>query len=165
MPSRFGSLIVKPLQEIGKQEKRVQPKVIFTDGLDKCADGDAHAEIIKINAPSIREGSTPFRWAISSRTEPYIIPISKQNSIAPVTYSVELPISCQADSEIEMYLLGGRTYLKNKISRNSCHHGQLTTISGPLSRQWLACLLTLLLPCIMCPVHETCNSVIKCNLF
>jgi len=85
MPSRFGSLIVKPLQEIGKQEKRVQPKVIFTDGLDKCADGDAHAEIIKINAPSIREGSTPFHWAISSRTEPYIIPISKQNSIAPVT--------------------------------------------------------------------------------
>ena len=31
----------------------------------------------------------------------------KQDNIASVIYSVELPISCEADSEIEMYLRGG----------------------------------------------------------
>ena len=46
--AQFRSLLVEPLQELGKQGKRVQPKAIFIDGLDECAGGDAQAEIIKI---------------------------------------------------------------------------------------------------------------------
>ena len=107
MPSQFRSLIVEPLQEIGKQGKRVQSKAILIDGLDECASGDAQAEIIKIIASSVSEGSTPFHWAIFSRAEPRIVSTFKQDNIASVTHSVELPISREADDEIEMYLRGG----------------------------------------------------------
>ena len=64
MPSQFRSLIVEPFQELRKQGKKVQPKAVFIDGLDECTGGDAQAEIIKIIASSVREGSTPFCWAI-----------------------------------------------------------------------------------------------------
>ena len=106
MPFQFRSLIVDPIQELGKQGKRVQQKAIFIDGLDECAGGDAQAEIIKIIASSVREGSTPFHWAIFSRAEPRIVSTFKQDSIIPVTHSIELPISREADGEIEMYLRG-----------------------------------------------------------
>jgi len=106
IPAQFRSLIVEPLQELGKQGKRLQPKAIFIDGLDECAGGDAQAEIIKIIASSIREGSTPFHWVIFSRAEPRIVSTFKQDSIASVTHFIELPISRKADGEIEMYLRG-----------------------------------------------------------
>ena len=107
MPSQLRSLIVEPLRELEKQGKRVQPKAIFIDGLDECAGEDAQAEIIKIIASSIRERSTPFHWAIFSRAEPRIVSTFKQDNIAPVVHSVELPISREADGEIELYLRGG----------------------------------------------------------
>ena len=106
MSSQFRSLILEPLQELGKEGKRVQPKAVFIDGLDECADGNAQAEIIKIIASSVREGSTPFHWAIFSRAEPRIVSTFKQDSIVTVTHSIELPISREADDEIEMYLRG-----------------------------------------------------------
>jgi len=105
--SQFRFLILERIQELGKQGKRVQPKVIFIDGLDECSGDDAQAEIIKIIASSVREGSTPFHWAIFSRAEPRIVSTFKQENIASVIHSVELPISREADSEIEMYLRGG----------------------------------------------------------
>ena len=77
MPSQFKSLIVEPLQELRKQGKSIQPKAIVIDGLDECAGEDAQAAIIKIIASSIREGSTPFHWAIFSRSEPRIVSIFK----------------------------------------------------------------------------------------
>ena len=58
-----------------------------------------------------------------------------------------------------------RTYWNNKISQNCRHHGQLTTISGHLSRQRLTYLLTLLLSYVMWPIQQTRNSVNDCNLF
>ena len=119
MPSQFRSLIVEPLWELEKQEKRVQPKAIFIDGLDECVDGDAQAEIIEIIASSVREGSTPFHWAIFSRAEPRIVSTFKQDSVASVTHSVELPISREADDEIEMYLRGG---LKNILQKQNFLH-------------------------------------------
>ena len=107
MPSQFGSLIVEPIRDLEKQGKKVQPKAIFIDGLDECASKDAQAEIIKIIASSVRERSTPFNWAIFSRAEPHIMSTFKQDNIASVTHSIELPISREADSEIEMYLRAG----------------------------------------------------------
>jgi len=106
IPFQFGSLIVEPIQELEKQGKRVPPKAIFIDGLDECAGKDAQAEIIKIIASSVRERSTPFHWAIFSRAEPRIVSTFKQDNIASVIHSVELPISREADNEIEMYLRG-----------------------------------------------------------
>ena len=104
--SQFRSLIVEPLRDLGKQGKRVQPKAVFIDGLDECADGDAQVEIIETITSSVREGSTPFYWAIFSRAEPRIVSTFKQDNIASVIHSIELPISREADGEIEMYLRG-----------------------------------------------------------
>jgi len=106
MLSQFRSLIVEPIQELEKQGKRVQPKVVFIDGLDECTSGDTQAEIIKIIASSVRERSTPFHWVIFSRAEPRIVSTFKQDNIASVIHSVELPISREADGETEMYLRG-----------------------------------------------------------
>jgi len=75
--------------------------------LDECAGKDAQAEIIEIIASSVRERSTPFHWAIFSRAEPRIVSTFKQDNIAFVTHSIELPIFPEADGEIEMYLWGG----------------------------------------------------------
>ena len=119
MASQFRSLIVEPLREIGEKGKRVQPKAILIDGLDECADGDAQAEIIEIIASSAREGSTPFRWAIFSRAEPRIVSIFKQDNIASIIHSVELPISHEADDDIEMYLRGG---FKNILDQQGFPH-------------------------------------------
>ena len=105
--SQFESLIVEPLRKLGKQGNRVQPRAIFIDGLDECAGEDAQAEIIEIIASSVRERSTPFHWVIFSRAEPRIVSTFKQDNIASVIHSVELPISREADDEIEMYLRGG----------------------------------------------------------
>jgi len=107
IPSQFRSLFVEPIKELWEQGKRVQAKAIFIDGLDECAGGDAQAEIIEIIASSVREGTTPFHWAIFSRAEPRIVSTFKQDSIASVIHSVELPISREADGEIEIYLRGG----------------------------------------------------------
>ena len=91
-------------------------KAILIDGLGECAGKDAQAETIKIIASSVREGSTPFHWAIFSRAEPPIVSTFNQDSIAFVTHSVELPISREADDEIEMYLRGG---FKNILERQN----------------------------------------------
>jgi len=84
----------------------IRPKAVFIDGLDECAGEDAQAEIIKMIASSVRNGSTPFRWAIFSRAESRIVSTFKQDNVASVTHSVELPISRDADGEIKMYLRG-----------------------------------------------------------
>ena len=107
MPSQFKSLIVESIRELEKQGKRIQPKAIFIDGLDECVGKDVQAEIIEIIASSVRERSTPFHWAIFSRAEPRIVSAFKQDNITSVTHSIELPISREADGEIEMYLRGG----------------------------------------------------------
>jgi len=119
MASQFQLLIVEPLQEIEKQGKRVQRKAIFIDGLDECEDEDAQAEIIEVIAHSVRTGSTPLRWAIFSCAEPRIVSTFSQDSIASITHSVELPISCEADGEIELYLRGE---FKNILRRLDCLH-------------------------------------------
>ena len=106
MPLQFRLLIVEPLQVLQRHGKRVKPRAIFIDGLDECAGEDAQAEIIEIIASSVRERSIPFHWAIFSRAEPRIVSTFKQDNIASVIHSVELPISREADGEIELYLRG-----------------------------------------------------------
>jgi len=104
--SQFKELIIEPIQELKKQGKRVQPKAVFIDGLDECTGEDAQAEIIKMIASSIGDRSTLFCWAIFSHAKPRIVSTFKQDSVASITHSVELPISRDADGEIEIYLRG-----------------------------------------------------------
>ena len=117
--SQFKALIIEPLQELEKQGKRVQPKAVFIDGLDECMGEEAQAEIIEVIASSVRTRSTPFRWAIFSRAEPRIVSTFSQDTIASITHFVELPISREADGEIELYLRGE---FKNILRRRNCLH-------------------------------------------
>ena len=126
LPSQFESFIVEPLQELKKQGKRIQPKAIFIDGLDECLGEATRAEIIEIIASSVRAKSTPFCWAIFSRAEPHIVSTFNQDSVASVTHSVVLPISREADAEIEMYLRGE---FRNILERRGCR--QLLSIWPP----------------------------------
>ena len=163
IPFQFGSLIVEPIRELEKQGKRVQPKAIFIDGLDECAGKDAQAEIIEIIASSVRERSIGLSSAAlnlalcphSSRTTS-LLSFILLNSPSLVRQTVRSRCIFGVDS---------RTYWNNKISQNCRHHGQLTMISGPLSRQRLAYLLTLPLCCVMWLIHQTRNSANDCSLF
>jgi len=165
LPSQFESLIVDPLQELKRQGKRIQPKAIFIDGLDECLGEAAQAEIIEIIASSVRAKSTPFCWAIFSRAEPRIVSTFNQDSVASVTHPVELPISREADGEIEMYLRGE---FRNILERRGCR--QLLSIWPSdsilryLSMQQMACLRILLLCYDTWPIHQTGNSMSDSNL-
>lgn len=107
LASQFNSLIIEPFQELKKQGRCVRRTSIIIDGLDECADRESQVEIIRIIASSIRVGSTPFRWAVFSREEPYIVSTFTSPSVSSHCYSVYLPISRKADEEIELYLRGG----------------------------------------------------------
>ena len=162
LPSQFESLIVEPLQELKKQGKRIQPKAIFIDGLDECLGEAAQAEIIEIIASSVRAKSTPFYWAIFSRAEPRIVSTFKQDSIASITHSVELPISREADGEIEMYLWDE---FRNILERRGCR--QLLSVwpsDSDIKSLVNMGYLTLLLCCVMWPIHQTDNSMSDSNL-
>ncbi|KAJ3554722.1 hypothetical protein NP233_g12361 [Leucocoprinus birnbaumii] len=104
---QFQSLIVEPLQELEQQSRAIQRRVIFIDGLDECADIGAQMEIIEVIASSVNAGTTPFRWAIFSRSEPHLTSTFDSPLVSPHTHRVFLPISRQADTEIELYLRGG----------------------------------------------------------
>ncbi|KAF5353304.1 hypothetical protein D9756_007948 [Leucocoprinus leucothites] len=119
MASQFKSLIVEPLQELREQGKDVQRRPIIIDGLDECKSTSAQAGIIEIIASSIQAGSTPFRWAIFSREEPHIVSAFASSTISSLCHSVLLPISREADGEIELYLRGG---FENILRRRNLFH-------------------------------------------
>ncbi|KAJ3564600.1 hypothetical protein NP233_g8195 [Leucocoprinus birnbaumii] len=107
MPVQYQSLIVAPLQELKERGREVQQRTIIIDGLDECASKAAQVEIINIIASSIQAGFTLFRWAFFSREEAHIIDAFKAPLVSTHTQSIFLPISREADKEIETYLRGG----------------------------------------------------------
>ncbi|KXN81187.1 hypothetical protein AN958_05876 [Leucoagaricus sp. SymC.cos] len=107
MPAQFTSLIVEPLQELGKRGNGIRRRTIFIDGLDECQGNNAQTEIIEIIAASVRDQTTPFRWAIFSRPEPHIKTAFDRGYIFPLCQRVLLPISHEADGDIELYLKDG----------------------------------------------------------
>jgi hypothetical protein len=105
MSAQFDSLIVRPMQDLEKQGASVGQKAIFIDGLDECANRDAQVKIIQLIAASVRDKSTPLRWAIFSRAETHILSTFEHERISPITRIIELPIrSPDDDREIELYL-------------------------------------------------------------
>ncbi|KAF5359360.1 hypothetical protein D9756_003594 [Leucocoprinus leucothites] len=119
MSSQFRSLIVEPLQELIERGRDVRTRPIIIDGLDECQSTSAQMEIIEIITSSIRAGSTPFRWAIFSREEPHIVSAFAPSIVSSLCHSVLLPISREADGEIELYLRGG---FENILRRRNLLH-------------------------------------------
>lgn len=104
---QFQELIALPLQELQKEGKGVDEGVIFIDGLDECDGEDAQCAIIDIVSSSVRERSTPFIWAFFSRPEPHIVARFSSHHVHELCWKLTLPISRDADGEIELYLRDG----------------------------------------------------------
>lgn len=101
---QFQEFFVKPLRELRSQGEDVGEKVIIIDGLDECAGIGAQCDIIEIIATSVREETTPFRWALFSRPEPHIVASFTSDRIFPLSLHIELAVSRQVDHEIWRYL-------------------------------------------------------------
>lgn len=123
MVYQFKSLIVEPLQELKRRGKEIERKTVFIDGLDECESPIAQLDIIEIIASSIRAGSTPFRWAIFSREEPFIVSAFSTTHVSSYYHSVLLPISRDVDREIELYLRAG---FENILRRRNLLHLSLS---------------------------------------
>lgn len=108
LSSQFRHLIYEPLRELETQGKGIGKRiVVIIDGLDECAGADAQCEIIRIIAKVASDGTLPLCWASFSRSEPHIEGTFAESTIAPHCYKVFLPISRDADGEIELYLRNG----------------------------------------------------------
>ncbi|KAF9442978.1 hypothetical protein P691DRAFT_764704, partial [Macrolepiota fuliginosa MF-IS2] len=108
MAIQFKALIAEPFQKLEKTGKGIGRRVvIIVDGLDECEKADDQSRIIKIIAASARDSATPFRWAFFSRPEPHIEASFTSDDVAQVTHKAELPVSDDANSDIELYLRSG----------------------------------------------------------
>ncbi|KAF9446793.1 hypothetical protein P691DRAFT_776618 [Macrolepiota fuliginosa MF-IS2] len=124
MATQLQTLIVEPLQELEKAGKGIgQRIVILVDGLDECESTDAQCRIIEIIAAAARDGVTPLCWAFFSRPEPHIEASFSSADIAQITCMTLLPISGDANSDIELYLRSG---FENILRRRNI----------PLKSQW-----------------------------
>jgi hypothetical protein len=117
MAAQFDSLIVELVQVLERQGKAVQQRAIFIDGLDECEDTGAQEDIIRYIAASVRNKSTPFRWAIFSRAEAHIRSAFEDELVSPTTRIVELPIqSPDDDHQVEIFL---RHEFRNILQRRN----------------------------------------------
>jgi hypothetical protein len=110
LQAQFQGLIVEPLRELKRNGHgdQIPARVPFiVDGLDECEGADAQCKIIELVAAFAGEGFSPLCWAFFSRPEAHIEAAFSQSAVALKTHSVILPISRQADGEIEMYLRAG----------------------------------------------------------
>ncbi|KAF9441877.1 hypothetical protein P691DRAFT_779650 [Macrolepiota fuliginosa MF-IS2] len=106
MREQFQELLVKPLTQLGPGAAGVvEGLVVVIDGLDECGKGPgAHCDIIEIIAASVRNRTTPFRWAFFSRPETHIVGPFTTNDMHPLTYHLDIRVSRDIDNEITLYL-------------------------------------------------------------
>ncbi|KAF9441170.1 hypothetical protein P691DRAFT_813488 [Macrolepiota fuliginosa MF-IS2] len=124
MATQLQTLIVEPLQELEKAGKGIGQRIVMiVDGLDECESTDDQCRIIEIIAAAARDGITPFCWAFFSRPEPHIEASFSRADVAQITCMTMLPISRDADSDIELYLRSG---FENILRRRNI----------PLKSQW-----------------------------
>lgn len=103
---QFEELLVKPLRELSSKGQRGvgMDAVIVIDGLDECNTATAIDAIIKLVITSIHQQTTPFLWAFFSRPEPHITSAFSSQLAMEVSWRLELPVSRDADSDVEAYL-------------------------------------------------------------
>ncbi|KAF9441334.1 hypothetical protein P691DRAFT_766416 [Macrolepiota fuliginosa MF-IS2] len=105
MATQFRVLIVEPLQELERKGKGIGKRIaIFVDGLDECESKNAQRDIISIIAAAARDRTTPFCWAFFSRPEAHIEGTFTIPDIIKITSTSVLPVSHDADGDIELYL-------------------------------------------------------------
>ncbi|KAF9443084.1 hypothetical protein P691DRAFT_680260, partial [Macrolepiota fuliginosa MF-IS2] len=115
--TQFRVLVIKPLQELEKSGKCIGKRIaIFIDGLDECESADAQCEIIRTIAAAARDRTTPFCWAFFSRPEAHIEGTFAIADIINITCTSVLPISDDADGDIELYL---RSSFENILRRRN----------------------------------------------
>ncbi|KAJ3561418.1 hypothetical protein NP233_g10207 [Leucocoprinus birnbaumii] len=105
LATQFEELIVIPLSQIDTVVNGLDGGVIILDGLDECRGIREQCEIIRIITNSSRNGTTPFRWFITSRPEDPIIRTMNSPAICPAVYFMELPVSRSIDREILIFLV------------------------------------------------------------
>jgi hypothetical protein len=114
--AQFRGLIVEPfveLERIGNMQSR---RAIFVDGLDECGDKDAQREIVELVGTWVGNRSTSSCWAFFSRPEPHLESTFANPNLSPLCHVTILPISREADREIELYLRSG---LENVLRRRN----------------------------------------------
>ncbi|KAJ3555260.1 hypothetical protein NP233_g12250 [Leucocoprinus birnbaumii] len=104
LSTQFEELLVIPLSQIDAVAAGLEGRVIIIDGLDECRGTLEQCEIIRIIATSARNGTTPFRWFITSRPEDLIFRTMNTALVSSVTYRIELPVSRRVDHEILVFL-------------------------------------------------------------
>ncbi|KAF9439509.1 hypothetical protein P691DRAFT_786344, partial [Macrolepiota fuliginosa MF-IS2] len=106
--AQFHDLLMQPLRELkGMGIGAGEDAVIIIDGLDECDGKDAQRTIIQIIITSVHEQSTPFLWAFFSRPEPHIKAAFSSKQATDVCLKLNLPVSRDADGDIEAYLRDG----------------------------------------------------------
>ncbi|KAF9448764.1 hypothetical protein P691DRAFT_704441 [Macrolepiota fuliginosa MF-IS2] len=114
---QFRELLVQPLRQLEGVEGGVgEDVVIVIDGLDECDGKDAQSIIIDIIITSVHQQSTPFLWAFFSRPEPHITSAFSTEWATEVCWQLTLPVSRDADQDIEAYLRDGFGTIRKKYS-------------------------------------------------
>ncbi|KAJ3564773.1 hypothetical protein NP233_g8073 [Leucocoprinus birnbaumii] len=104
LATQFEELLVNPLTQIDAAATGLEGRTIIIDGLDECEGTSEQCEIIRIIANSARNGTTPFRWFITSRPEDPIIRSMNIPAISSTVYCIELSVSREIDHEILLFL-------------------------------------------------------------
>lgn len=103
---QFQYLIDEPLRELEANGKGIGKRItVFVDGLDECEGAEAQIEIIRIVAAAVSDSALPLCWAFFSRPEPHIE--AAFAIVAPHCHKIILPVSREANGEIELYLRNG----------------------------------------------------------
>ncbi|KAF9443349.1 hypothetical protein P691DRAFT_809095 [Macrolepiota fuliginosa MF-IS2] len=114
---QFHDLLVQPLRQLEGVEGGVgEDAVIIIDGLDECDGKDAQSIIIDIIITSVHRQSTPFLWAFFSRREPHITSAFSTEQATEVCWQLTLPVSRDADQDIEAYLRDGFRMIRKKYN-------------------------------------------------
>ncbi|KAF9441155.1 hypothetical protein P691DRAFT_813530 [Macrolepiota fuliginosa MF-IS2] len=112
---QFRELLVQPLRQLEGVEGGVgEGAIIVVDGLDECDGKGAQSTIIQIIIASVHQQSTPFLWAFFSRPEPHIRSAFSTEQAAEVCWQLTLPVSRDADQDIEAYLRDGFRTIRAK---------------------------------------------------
>ncbi|KXN83282.1 hypothetical protein AN958_01615 [Leucoagaricus sp. SymC.cos] len=109
MDTQLRELILKPFLELERDGVRIQPRIVFIDGLDEAATKDAQSKIVELIAGSIKahDARIPLLWSIFCRPESHIIhAFSDHVSSSPFYWEITLHASEELDDEIELYLRG-----------------------------------------------------------
>ncbi|KAF5344814.1 hypothetical protein D9756_011089 [Leucocoprinus leucothites] len=115
--TQFRELLVEPLRELSPEDRDASDKaVVVIDGLDECDGLEAQDAIVQVIITSVAEGTSPFLWAFFTRPEPNIVTSFSSGEAKELCWYLTLPVSRDADKDIEAYLRDGFRTIRVKNS-------------------------------------------------